>query len=565
MMSLDGFFFTNLIHELSNTLAGSRVDNIYRQDGNLVLQFRAPGRTHRLTIATHQPPYGLFLSQTGGQGKTRHPFAQTLKNHLVGLFCMDVYNPPFDRMATFSFAPAPDQGEEFFLHVEIMGRQNDVTLCHGDTIMASTRLPKPGSSRPLQPGDRFTPPPEAGKLSPGDISPDLLQTVFANIGELPAEKALVKSVLGVSPLLAKELCHRVSLGTFEASKVDIGVLTQLSQEINCMAAQCQEGKSTPVLYKNGPYWQQLRHLPPPLAIFPSLSQALAHWHQEFQNKHGFSTLHTKLQAGVDAGSRRLQRTLTKQQKELARAKDYQFFRQIGDTLLAMGHSLPKGASTAVLANVHTGEEIEIKLDPEKSLSANASHYYKRYNKYKNAVAKVKAQIKANHQQLAYLKSLDYSLESAATLADLKEIESEMQDQGMLRKPGPTKAKGKSRPGENFLTYSTPQGDQVWVGKNNRQNEILTLRKADKSHYWFHARHFPGSHVVLGNADPDKAALEFAAALAAWHCKARSSPKVEVVWTQVKNVKKIPGAKPGMVQYTDYRSALIEPQAPAEST
>jgi predicted ribosome quality control (RQC) complex YloA/Tae2 family protein len=98
-----------------------------------------------------------------------------------------------------------------------------------------------------------------------------------------------------------------------------------------------------------------------------------------------------------------------------------------------------------------------------------------------------------------------------------------------------------------------------VGKNNRQNEELTLRKAQKNHFWLHCRHYPGSHVILCTDNPDRASLEYAASLAAWYSKARSSPKVEVVWTRVKNVKKIPGAKPGMVQYTDYRSTLIEPR------
>ena len=165
------------------------------------------------------------------------------------------------------------------------------------------------------------------------------------------------------------------------------------------------------------------------------------------------------------------------------------------------------------------------------------------------------------QNLDYLSSLAYSIEQAETQSELEEIRQEMMEQGLVKRQG---LPGKKAVKPPFLKFNAPGGEMVMLGKNNRQNEQLTLRQADKEHVWLHARDYPGSHAVLCTTNPSPEALHYAASVAAWHSKARNSPKVEVVWTKVKHVKKIPGTPPGRVQYTNYQSIVVDPLSHRQS-
>lgn len=555
-MHLDGFFFNSLVREVQENIAGSRVEDVYDSiDGNLILQLRAPGQTLRLEISL--PPLAFFLTTGGRRRKNAGAFSQTLKKHMAALFCRSFTNPPFDRRATLALSPSPQGPASHFLHIEIMGRQNDIIFCAQDKIIASTRPAKPGAARLLQPGDRYYPPLPPGKTAPDNLSGDLLGLLLANLGEVGLEKALVQTVLGVSPLLAKEICARAGLPDSRGADLNPEAINRLAGEIVSLSGASLRGDFQPVLYaEQGPYWTRLTHLPPPHQQYPTLSAALADWMANSRGASQFAALYQRLHKALAVSVKRLQGTIAKQELERNRAQEFENFRQIADTLLAGLNGVPKGAAAVTLANVYTGQPMQISLDPGLSASANASRYYKKYNKYKNAAAKVQKQMDANRSQLAYLQSLEYSLEAANSLEDLREVLAETEEAGLIRRQH--KVKFTPPPSDTYLSYSTDRGTAVLVGKNNRQNERLTLQKADKNHYWLHCRYSPGSHVILCATEPDDSELAYAASLAAWHSKERNSPKVEVVWTQVKNVKKIPGAKPGMVQYTNFRSILIEP-------
>lgn len=557
-MNIDGFFFNCLTLETDKELRGSRVEDVYSTDDGIVIQLRAPGRTLRLKISVYKQPFCFYLAkQTKGRGGD--VFSQTVKKYILGLFCTSISNPAFDRIATLSFAATPQSQPQAFLHIELMGRQNDAILCQDKTIIASTRLPRRDCTRPLQPGDTYSPPPGAGKISPTQVNAAFLQTLFTNIGNVGTEKALVKSIFGISPLLAQEVCHRSGVApSVPARELNPGQIENLNHALTDLTHASLNGDTQPGVYPNsGPYWAKLDDGTP--QPFSDLSTALEFWVSTFTYGKELNSEKARLMATITTAIDKLKRTIAKQEAELHRAEEFQHLKEIGDTLLAGLHNISRGATSVTMTNVHTGEEISIPLDPDRSASSNANWYYKRYIKFKNGLIKVKEQIQGNNSYLEYLNSLEYALDSAATDQDLEDIDAEMREQGLLKKQKP-KTKTKQRQ-EEFLNFTTPQGQMVMVGRNNRQNEILTLRKADKEHIWLHTRHCPGSHVVLCTATPDDSCLEFAAGLAAWFSKAKNSPKVEVVWTQVKNVKKIPGAKPGMVQYTDYRSLFIEPLCP----
>jgi predicted ribosome quality control (RQC) complex YloA/Tae2 family protein len=554
-MHIDGFFFNALAAEIHNKIQGSRVEDVYDSQQGIILQFRAPGHTLRLEIAI--PPRTFYLTSEGRRARTAGAFSQTLKKHMATLFCTSFTNTPFDRRATLALAASPDSSPGYFLHLEAMGRQNDLILCQQERIILSTRPYKPGALRPLQPGDNYSPPEMPAKALPHGLTASMLQLLLANQGNSPCEQALVRSVMGVSPLLAREICFRANAAAARCQDITPQACSLLAQEIANLSAASLRGDCQPALYsEQGPYWMQLTHLPAPSLQFDTLSAALCHWQLQFHASSHFRRQYQRLRKALDAATSRTQGALQKQYIELQRALNFEHFRQVADTILASLPQIPKGADHITLPNIYTGEFLDIPLDPALSPSANATRYYNRYSKYKNAAAKVQEQIAANESHLAYIQSLDYALEAAQNLEDLQEVLAEAEESGIIRRQ--RKSAPPPVPGDNYLKYRTDLGTIVLVGRNNRQNERLTLHKADKNHFWFHSRHSPGSHVILCTSNPAESELNYAAGLAAWHSKERASAKVEVVWTQVKNVKKIPRGKPGMVQYTNFQSMLIEP-------
>ncbi|MTI95009.1 MAG: fibronectin-binding domain-containing protein [Firmicutes bacterium] len=566
-MNLDGFFFTALIKELETELTGSRVEEVYTDsDNKLYLQLRAPGRTQKLMISVISPPFTFFLAETVGS-KNRTGFTQVLRNALAGKFLTKITNSAFDRWASFYFADTPDASPAYTLELELMGRQNDLTLTDNTKIIATSRIGD-SEQRTLQPGHRFTPPPTSNKLKPQDLSADYLEQLLA---QRPAEKiaqSLVRLVFGVSVVLATEICHRAKIDPRQPANIDD--IPHLIQVINVLTMNCLENNVRPVAYFNGNelhsiYWTELTHLHELREErLASLSQALALQFSAWRNQQLIKDKQN-IAKHIHARLKRTEKKLGKQLKELETAKNHQQFREIGDTLLAGLYQIGKGQSTVELINPHNAKSMEIRLNPELSASENAQSYYRKARKYKDAAKIVQQQINKSRQLINYLESLHYSLEQCKNSAELEEIITEMREQGLFKKRQKKSAKGEAKLRSEFIRQQTPLGENVLIGKNNRQNDLLTLHVANKNHIWLHVRDYPGSHVILETPDPDQNSLEYAASLAAWHSKARGAAKVEVVYTSVRNVKKIPGGKPGMVNYYNYRSLVIDPRAHMQTT
>lgn len=556
-MTLDGFCFTALTKELNDALAGSRVEQFYWADNGVFARFRAPGRTLAVHFSLFSPPFCLYLADSGDSCRQNTPLTQSLANHLCGKFCIGIDNPPFDRWAIWDFSDKPGGEPRLQLHVEVMGRQNHLTLTRDGTVLAASR------KRPHnQPGHSFVKPPRSDKLNPLRVSPSLVHSVFQAAGDKELSKALVAHIFGVSPLLAAELAFRAGIEpTLPAGALSADQCRKLATEISSLAAKAVSGSSEPVLYwQEGVlrtwYWQQLTHLRPTPRRLDSISEAIASNHQWHRVTGQLNTLRSGLIAAINTAAARLKGTLVKQQQELAKAQNHEQFRQLGDTLLANLHQVKPGQKHAVLINPHTDKPVTIALDPNRPPSDNAARYYKKHSRLKNAAGKISRQMEAVRENLSYLESLLYAAEVATDPADIQEVYREMAEQGLSKRQHPRRQPSRRN---DFVKLTSPTGDVVLVGKNNRQNEQLTLRKADKNHIWLHVRDYPGSHVVLCNPSPQQQSLLFAASAAAWYSRARQSDKVEVVWTRVRDVKKIPGSKPGMVQYVNYKSLIVDPR------
>ena len=556
-MHLDGFFFNGLVAEIEKEMVGSRVEDVY--DGperELIFRLRNPGKTLLFCIPL---PVSAFYLRTDRVTKPAiaSGLSQTLKKHLASFFCLSVTNIPFDRRGTIGFGPEPNGEASYYLHIEIMGRQRDLFFCTGEQIVAGTRSPKSASNRLLQPGDRYIPPPVAAKASPCSLSGSMLKLLCGGLHQLSCEDALTRVVFGIGPLLAREICSRVKVAGLKIGALGDNAFMALAQEISRLGQASINNQSQPVVYDlEGPYWIQLKHLTSSYKCYETFASAITDWHVNFRSGKEFNLLFQRLKSALSSAQAKLSKTLTKQEAELERAGEFETFRQIADTLLANIDNVPTRASQVTLANVHTGDPFVIKLNPNLSASANALRYYKYYKKYKNAVFKVEEQLQQNRYRQTYLNVLAYDLATGASLSEIRELASTMEAAGLIRNLTP--ARRSSPPQDSWLSLRSSQGTVITVGKNNRQNEMLTFQIAAKNHYWFHCRNSPGSHVILGTDNPNDDEIAYAAAIAAWYSNERSAPKVEVVWTLVKNVKKIAGAPPGLVKYTDYRSLFIIP-------
>ncbi len=555
-MSLDGFSFTALTGELNRWLGGSRLEQAAVRDYCYVLNLRAPGKSLALAFSIDTPPHGMFIAHRLTGAVSRNAFTHVLENHLSGLFCTGLSSPAFERWATMGFAAEPGQQPRYLLHIELMGRNNHLTLCDQNIVLTTTRRGNVNQS-----GDRFRQPPPVDKLPPLGINPGLVHQLIVNQGQKTVARALVGLIHGIGPLLAEELVHRCQVPSeLPADQLTEQQAQSITEQIRAFAEKAIDGQPEPWLYP-GPtqpkqwYWQPLHHLFLDGKQTDTISQALATYCQQKHSARNMDKLRNELSTAVESASGRLKRTLGKQRAEMERARDFQRYKEQADTILANMHELHKGQGKAVLTNPHTGQPIELNLDPGLSPSANAQLLYRKSSRLKKADNKIARQMKRVGQNLDYLSSLAYSIEQAETQSELEEIRQEMMEQGLVKRQG---LPGKKAVKPPFLKFNAPGGEMVMLGKNNRQNEQLTLRQADKEHVWLHARDYPGSHAVLCTTNPSPEALHYAASVAAWHSKARNSPKVEVVWTKVKHVKKIPGTPPGRVQYTNYQSIVVDP-------
>jgi predicted ribosome quality control (RQC) complex YloA/Tae2 family protein len=561
-MGLDGFYFTCLAREIREKCIGARVEDLYGDDRKVTyIQFRAPGRTLRLAFSVQAPPFGMYLAERpGGRERDTNVLAQTIKKYIEGLFFVGIRQPSFERWASLDFAATPGGIREYTLHCEFMGRQNDITLTDSQGIILATSRTSHSEARPLYPGGRFLSPPPANKLDPKAIDGRL--GVLLNRPQ-PLVKFLTSAIQGVSPLLAPEICRRAGLySELLGADIDEAGVLRLTQALAELATSSLAGGTRPVLLgEDKPqdfYWFALGQTP----VFreeDSVSSCLEQF-LLWQREHGqLSALKESLLAAVNGRLKIQQRKLAKQEEELARAQDNEAYRQIGDTILANLHLVKKGQTRVSVLNPYTGEDIELDIDPALSPQQNANAYYRKHSKYKHAAVKVQERMEDTRSQLAWLESLTWAIDQAGDAGALGEIREEMQENDLIKVQVKRGRPGKVK--EEFPTYQAPDGSIVLVGKNNRQNELLTLRHAKPDHIWLHIRDSAGSHVVITDPSPSDRDLEYAAGLAAWFSRARDNAKAEVVYCPVRNVKKIPGAKPGMVQYVNYYSLTVPPHPP----
>ena len=574
-MPFDAVFLSAVTRELSQTLLGCRIDKVQQPARDtLILGMRSPGFSGRLLLSASSNHPRIHLTGVPMENPAQPPmFCMLLRKHLTGGRLTSVTQPPAERLVDLCFDCTDEMGEAVQKHLvlELMGRNSNLILLGGDgRILDCMRRVdfEMSEQRQVLPGLYYHLPPSQGKLDPMQTDEAVISSLLC---PLDAPKALDKWLLdtfgGISPLLCREIAYRL-LGAVDA---DLSLLDAPQRE----ALAGGIFSEFQVLSKAGTPLLLLRDGQPKDFTCIPIAQYEGYW--QTQTLDSFSQLLDRFYAERDRDERvrqksqvmrktltnlisRTARKLEIQKKELAATHDREHLRQMGDLVTANLYAIRRGQSVLVAENFYDPEmkPVEIPLNVAISPQQNAAKFYKDYQKAKNAEKILTQQIASGEEELEYLTSVLDALSRAEGERDIQEIRAELESGRYLRETG-GKKRIKTAP-QKPMAFRSSSGIPILVGRNNRENDLLTTKAARKNDLWLHVQKIHGSHVIvqLDGAEADDQTVTEAAQLAVWYSQAREGQNVAVDVTAVKNVKKPAGAKPGMVVYYTYRTVYVSP-------
>ncbi|WP_347941790.1 NFACT RNA binding domain-containing protein [Peribacillus simplex] len=561
-MSFDGLFTKAMTEEIASLLKGGRINKVHQPYKNeVILVVRAGGKNHKLLLSAHPSYSRVQMTEESYENPKEAPmFCMLLRKHLEGYTIENIYQYGLDRMIIFEVKGRNELGDvsQKQLIIEIMGRHSNIVLVDKERNMILDSIKHVShavnSYRAILPGQEYLAPPAQEKKNPFEATEDdIRKNIDFNAGKL--DRQLVAHFSGVSPLVAKEAVYRAGLAN---STTLPSAFLKIIQEIS-------EQYYTAMIKQDGNkevfYMLPLEHLTGNQRTFPSLSEMLDRYYfgkaERDRVKQKSQDVERFITNEIEKNSKKigkLERTL----KDTERGEQYQLF---GELLTANLYQMKKGMQEIEVVNYYDEKQImvTIPLDPLKNPSDNAQKYFSRYQKSKNAVGVVQEQIEKTKLELAYFEALHQQLQSASP-RDIEEIREELQEEGYIRQK---KKKGMKKPANakpQLETYYATDGDLIFVGKNNKQNDYLTNKFARRDEIWLHTKDIPGSHVVIRNESPSEKTIKEAAVLAAFFSKAQQSSSVPVDFTQVRHVKKPNGSKPGFVIYDQQQTVYITPDA-----
>ncbi len=587
-MALDGALLRQIKHELEGCLIGSRVDKIHqfsREEMVFVLRLREPAadgaRSAKLYLSAGADSPRLHLTSSSFENPKSPPmFCMLMRKHLGSAKLLEIRQVGLDRILHLIFETRNEMGDliELTVAIEIMGRHSNIILIdeNGRVIDSIKRIDDTMSSvRPILPGVRYTLPPAQDKLDLITSTPEQIEQRLIEGKDTPLSKALLAAVQGVSPIVCREVANYVFVGDdrvisqmtpdhFDRLRFFLSRVILMARDYTGTPTSVIDSRKKPMDFSFLDIHQYGGSMF--TRTYDSYSQLLDDFYTQRDNiqrmRHRSSDLLKVLANTAD----RIARKLSLQQKELADCSDRETWKIYGDLISTNLYSIQKGDRTARLINFYdeAQSEVVIPLDPRKTPAQNAQKYYGEYRKADTAEKKLRELIEEGQQEAVYIDSVFDALTRAQTNDELTAIRAELAEQGYLRKKGSAAKKGKE-PKLAPKRYRSDDGFTILVGRNNVQNDQLTLKEARGRDYWFHTKNIPGSHTIVvsdGQEVPDST-LHQAAILAAVNSKAAESSQVPVDYTLIKNVKKPRGAKPGMVIYVSYQTAYVTPDLELE--
>ena len=568
-MAFDAFFLSAVMAEVRTRTAEARVDKIHQPSRDtVILQLKCREGREKLLFALNPTAPRLHLTAASPENPAEPPmFCMLLRKHLLGARLTGMHQLPMERCAVFSFDCIDEMGDhvEKKLVAELMGRTCNLYLLspEGRIIDCLRRIGLDESSRRAAlPGLMYQDPEPITKMNPVElVTEDYVNLLDAPGADVLADR-LMDNLGGLSPLVCREAA------LFAAGTTDARIH---HPDIPATAEKLALFFHEHLHHPKPCYYTQADGTPKQFAFCPirqyggsqeadSFSSLLDMYYTVRDRRDAMRQKSQAVRKTVQNLITRIQRKLAVQEKELAQSKDRERLRQLGDLVTANIHDIVKG-DTTVLAEDFYDEEmpiIEIPISPLLSPQQNAAKFYKDYARMKNAEKMLREQIALGQMELEYLRSVLEELNRAETEAELDEIRQELQSGGYLRPDGNKRKmkQAKVKP----MRFESTDGYPIYVGRNNQQNDELTFRLARKDDIWCHASKVHGSHVIIscgGTTPPDDTVTQ-AAQLAAHYAESAGGQNIPVDVTPVRQVKKVPGAKPGMVIYHTYRTVIVNP-------
>ena len=577
-MPIDAVFLGSLCAELQGKLLSCRVDKVQQPERDtIILQMRGPAGGGKLLLTASPNHPRIQLTNLSFENPAQPPmFCMLLRKHLTGGRLVSISQPPMERLAELTFDCIDEMGTpcQKKLILEIMGRNSNLILTGADgRILDCLRRVdfEMSEQRQVLPGLYYHLPPTQGKRNPFQTPEDDLRALLlSQKTQKMADAFLLETFGGLSPLLCREIAFRV----FGSVDSDVSSLseeekTQAAARLSAALQALYTNKKTPViLLRDDQPWdftcteitqyEGLVTLEPQ----PSFSALLDTFYAKRDSLERTRQKTQAIRKTLTNLHSRTARKLQNQKKELEATFDREHLRRLGDIVTANLHAISRGQARLTAVDFYDPEmkQIDIPLNPAISPQQNAAKFYKDYQKAKTAEKVLTEQIAKGETELQYLSSVLDELSRAESERDIQEIRQELTEGGYLRETG--QKKKMKLPASRPMVFRSSDGFEILVGRNNRQNDLLTCKMAQKQDIWLHTQKIHGSHVIIACAPetpPDRTVTE-AMQLAAYFSQAREGQNVPVDYTRVKNVKKPAGAKPGMVIYDHYATAVVTPDA-----
>ena len=577
-MALDGLVIHSIVDELHKKLLGGKIDKVYQPENDeVVLHIRNNKENFKLVLSCSASNPRVYLAS---DYKKENPinapmFCMLFRKYIQGGNIVNVSQVDFERIIKISVESFDELKEKTTkdIIIEIMGRHSNIILTHSSNnkiIDSAKRIP-PSVSRVRQilPGQTYVLPPKQDKLNPiTDISLNSFVDTLSSFNG-PIFKAIYSKFLGISPVIAKEICFRANIDeNLLVSEISSDDISKIYKEFHNLFKHIKDNIYNPCMVIDTSIDKVLDFSCINLSLFSnlsiinddSISKILENYYATKDIKDRIHQRSSDLRKSISIKLDRLYNKLNKQEKELIESENAQIYKIKGELITSYIYMIEKGMESVDVANFYDSEykNIKISLNTNFTPSENAQKYFKKYNKLKTAKKEITSQMEITKEEIDYLENIMLSIENCENLAELMDIREELGKVGYLRSKNNSKKETKltTKPHE----FVSSNGFKILVGKNNKQNDHLTLKVASNEDIWMHTKNIPGSHVIIkteGKEVPDETIFE-GAMLAAFFSKSKMSSQVPVDYTKKKNVKKPNGAKPGMVIYDTNNTIYVTP-------
>ena len=570
-MAFDGITIANIVTELNQTITGGKINKIAQPENDeLIITIKNQRKQYRLFLSASASLPLIYLTETNKPSPLTAPnFCMLLRKHIGSGKIIAIEQPGMERIIRFTIEHLNELGDlcTKYLIVEIMGKHSNIIFCNEeDQIIDSIKHVSAhmSSVREVLPGRPYFIPETQSKLNPLVLTEEIFQEkIFPR--PVNVAKAIYTSITGISPLMAEEVCYRAGIdGGIPTDGLEDVERVHLAHTFLRMVDDIRDGHFEPnIIYKGKEpvefacfplsQYQDYRAVSYP-SIFPVLETYYAEKNIVTKMRQKTVDLRKIVQNALERNVKKYQL----QQKQLKDTEKKEKYRVWGELLNIYGYEVEPGAKSMEALNYYTNEMIQIPLDETMTPQENAKKYFDKYSKLKRTKEALDTLLQETGDEIKHLESIAASLDIASSEEDLVQIKEEMMEYGYVKRKntGGKKVKVTSRP----YHYISSDGYDIYVGKNNFQNDELSFKFASGNYWWFHAKGQPGSHVIVKSKNeelPDRT-FEEAGKLAAYYSKGRQAPKVEIDYTQKKNLRKPTGGKPGFVVYYTNYSLLIEP-------